>query len=163
MASERTLKRRMDEPRGKLIEQGPTVAELMPKRVVSANRATRLKIERRGLTRAQRLELADKRKQRKWQGIEPEQPKWASAPGKDDLPADPKHMQVIVDDVAGLFERGMLTDGESFDQWKTRCLQGVVTRRQLDRAVAEVTARVKDEDPIDFSKAVNNQQGGSDG
>lgn len=146
MASERTVKRRMEEPRGRLIAQGPTVAELMPRQIVSANRATRLKIEQRGLTRAQRLDLAAKRKQRKWTGIEPPQPKWAEKPSKDDELAEASAVQIIQDDVRGLFERGMMYDGESFEEWKARCFATAVTRRQLDRAVADVMARLKDEE-----------------
>ena len=84
MASEKTKARRAAEralePRIRMLSAGPTAAELQP-RVVSTNRRTRLHVEA-NLTRAQRMDLRQKRRDRLWLGMDPPQPEWAK-PKKD--------------------------------------------------------------------------------
>jgi hypothetical protein len=79
MASEKTRALRLPEPREQMITAGPSSTEaLAAGRFVSTNRRNRLAIERRTLSRAQRLEIREIRTKRRLTGKGPEQPpSWA--------------------------------------------------------------------------------------
>lgn len=152
MASEKTLKLRELEQsldtrtRQRMLQQGPTFGELLKHgQVVSSRRRNRMKADRKALTRAQRQELAQLRAQRKRTGYEPAMPDWAKPTPKAPEMAKPSDVELITEDVRGLFERGLVHDGESFDDWKARNFAGPVTREQLDAALGEIMARLKDE------------------
>jgi hypothetical protein len=86
MPSEKTraLRERDLEIKLKLLTRPLTVgggymSELKEEAIVSSSRRNRLKAEKLGCTRAQRLELRQKRHDRLWLGVEPPQPEWAKA------------------------------------------------------------------------------------
>lgn len=145
MASERTLALRGSKPNPpRIITQGPTMAELLSAgKVLSANRANRLATEAK-LPRAQRMELREKRRTRKFDGIEPSQPEWAKP--QPEKPLERKMLDQVCADVAELFERGIVAGEGTFDEWKAQLAGETVMRAQLDLALAEITRRLEEHD-----------------